>query len=624
MIERFEARDAHDPRLALAGPPSTSLLARFNLAGVLTSADVHVARRACVLTGLDPDGADDPGARVALAVALAVRAVRHGSVCVDLAGLATEDAEPAASDAVSGGAELPPWPDAAAWLAEVAASPLAEAGVVRLEHDLLYLDRYWREEGQVRDDLLARAAASPEVDAVALQAHAERLFPAGFEEQRAAALRAAGSWTSVLTGGPGTGKTTAVAGLLALLGAQAAREGRALRIALTAPTGKAAARLQESVVAAQRGAGFDDDDRARLAGLQAATLHRLLGWRPESRTRFRHHRANRLPHDVVVVDETSMVSLTMMARLVEAVRPDARLVLVGDPDQLASVEAGAVLADVVVGLEQRVPGSVTALRRGHRYGPTIGRLAEALRTGDADTALALLASGGSEDPGDPGDPAWERLVLLDPDDPAHRARLRAALVDHASALVEAAERGDADAALAILERHRLLCAHRDGPYGVTHWNLQVERWLAEHLGRGVGRAGGAAWYPGRPLLVTANDYGLGLFNGDTGVVVRDGDRSLAVLGSPEQPDPLRLATGRLGEVDTMHAMTVHKSQGSQADAVTVLLPPPDSPLLTRELLYTAVTRARRRVTIVGDPASVRAALERRAQRASGLARRFGT
>lgn len=584
MIERFEALDAHDPRLA-AG--ATGVLAQFNTAGVLTAADVHVAARTCALAGETDDA-------VALAVALAVRAVRHGSVCVDLAELVADDPDL-------------PWP-AGLDLDRVAASPLATASVVRVEGHLLYLDRYWREEGQVRDDLAARAAAAPPVvDAAALEAGAARLFPAGFEEQRAAAVAAAGQATTVLTGGPGTGKTTAVAGLLALLAADAERDGRRLRVALTAPTGKAAARLQQSVEEAQRADRFTDADRAALAGLTASTLHRLLGWVPDSRTRFKHHRGNRLPHDVVVVDETSMVSLTMMARLLEAVRPDARLVLVGDPDQLASVEAGAVLADLVAGLADHAPGAVQALRTGHRFGARIGALATALRDGDADTVLGLLAAGGDD------------VRLLDPDDAGDAALLRAELRDHALAIHTAASRGEVEAALAAVDRHRLLCAHRDGPYGVTHWNLEVERLLADALGRGIGRAGGGEWYAGRPLLVTANDYGLGLFNGDTGVTVA-GDQLSAVIAGVGSHS--RFAPSRLSDVETMHAMTVHKSQGSQADEVTVVLPPEDSPLLTRELLYTAVTRAQSRLTILGRPDAVRVAVERRALRASGLRARF--
>jgi len=586
MIERWESEDAADARIATT---ATGLLRTFNAAGVLTAADVHVAARTAELVG-ETDEA------VRLAVALAVRAARQGSVCVDLREIG--------ADAADG--DLP-WPDADGWLDAVAGSPLREHSVVQVESGLLYLDRYWREEGQVRDDLVARlAAVPPDVDDAALAASAERLFPGeGYAEQRAAALAAARQWTTVLTGGPGTGKTTTVAGLLALLAEQAASnpDGRGLRIGLTAPTGKAAARLQEAVEEAQLADRFTATDRARLGGLTASTLHRLLGWRPGSSTRFKHHRGNKLPHDVIVVDETSMVSLTMMARLVEAVRPQTRLILVGDPDQLASVEAGAVLSDLVGGLAAREPGTVAALRTTHRFGGAIGALAEALRDGDADRALTLLGS---------GDPALE---LVDPEDVAGMARLQTDLTGHAVALRAAALTGDPAAVVRLADEHRLLCPHRDGPWGVQHWNRQVERWLGEATGAPIGAAWGHEWYAGRPVLVTANDYGLGLFNGDTGVVVQQGDQLRVVIAGAALPS---FAPSRLGDIETLHAMTVHKSQGSQARAVTVLLPPDDSPLLTRELFYTAVTRAQERVRVVGTPASVAAAVTRRALRATGL------
>jgi exodeoxyribonuclease V alpha subunit len=604
VIERFETDDPHDPRLASTAVVGT-LLHTFNRAGVLVAADVHVAQRACALVG-EHDGT------VALAVALAVRAVRQGSVCLDLADLVRSDAGPEAVLDTDADAGLP-WPVLDGWLERVAASPLVAASVVHVDGPLLYLDRYWREEGQVRSDLLVRSAAEPPaVHEASLVATAERLFPgASFAEQRAAALGAARQWTTVLTGGPGTGKTTTVAGLLALLAEQAERTGAPLRIALTAPTGKAAARLQEAVREAQTAARFDDDDRSRLAGVTSSTLHRLLGWRPESRTRFRHHRGNKLPHDVVVVDETSMVSLTMMARLVESVRPGARLVLVGDPDQLASVEAGAVLHDLVDGLEQRVPGSVVQLRTTHRYGEQIGALAEALRAGDGPAVLELLRAGA------------DGVELVEPDDAEGLARLTYELRSHALAVRTAALEGDAEAALAAMDAHRLLCAHREGPHGVRHWNAQVERWLAEATGEPVGASWGPPFYVGRPLLLTANDHSQGLFNGDTGVVVRDpsaADGVRAVVAGIAKP----FATSRLADVETLHAMTVHKSQGSQARRVTVLLPPEDSPLLTRELFYTAVTRAEEHVRVVAGEASVLAAVQRRALRATGLQRRLAS
>jgi exodeoxyribonuclease V alpha subunit len=583
VIDAFETDDPRDRRLALA---ATGVLGRFNTAGILEAADVHTARRIQEL-------ASEPDDDVALALALTVRSLRHGSVCIDLDDLTRE--------ALPGGLS---WP-AAGWVERVGSSRLAEAGVLRVDGSVAYLDRYWREECQVRDDLVGRLAlAGPPVERTRLESLAPVLFPPGYDEQRGAAVAAARQWTTVLTGGPGTGKTTAVAGLLALLADQSERP---LRIALTAPTGKAAARLQEAVrtaLAEPRFAGH----AAAVGEPVAQTLHRLLGWRRGSRNRFRHDRRNRLPHDVIVVDETSMVSLTMMARLVEAVRADCRLILVGDPDQLASVEAGAVLADLVDGLARREPATVTSLRESHRFGRQINDLAVAVKEGDADAALALLVAGG------------EHVELLDPDDPATLPALRARLVAHAVSLRSEATSGDAGRAVAVLDRHRLLCAHRDGPWGVGHWNRAVERGLADHTGLPIGAGWGQEWYAGRPLLLTSNDYGLELFNGDTGVVVADGDGVRAAVATPY--GPRLLATSRLTDVDTMHAMTVHKSQGSQAAEVTVLLPPDDSPLLTRELFYTALTRAERKVTVVATQDAVRLAVGRQAHRASGLAERL--
>lgn len=556
---------------------ATGLLHAFNEAGVIETPDVLVAQRLTALAG-------DEDERVALAVAVTVRGLRGGSVCVDLESMATQVDQP----------ELP-WP--ADWLATVQASGLVAADVLRLRDGLLYLDRYWREEQQVADDLLAMVAdtgaiATPDV---------ERLFPQGYEEQRAAAELALRQRLTVLTGGPGTGKTTTVARLLAMLAGQAESAGAPpLRIALAAPTGKAAARLHEAVqVEIDK---LDPVDQQRISGLRATTIHRLLKKMPDSSSRFRHDRTNRLPHDVIVVDETSMVSLTMMARLLEAVRPEARLLLVGDPDQLASVDAGAVLADLVDGLGGHDDVRIARLQTSHRFGETIGALAAAIRDGEAERAIEVLRAGG------------EHVAWLESTAPADE--LRAVLLPHALELYKAAQVNAVDEALATLEEHRLLCAHRRGPYGVQHWNRQVERWLTESTGEPIW----SDWYTGRPILVTANDYGLGLYNGDAGVTVRDNSGMRAVLAASGAP--LSFATGRLSDVETMHAMTIHKSQGSQATEVTVLMPPVESRLLTRELFYTAVTRAKERVRVVGTAEEVRAAIERRAVRATGLASRL--
>jgi len=591
VSEVFEPVDVHDARFALGaaghGSPD-GLVAAANAAGVVTAADVHVARTLGRLGG-------ETDERVLLAVALSCRAVRGGSVCLDLATTVQ-----VASDT---GLE---WPAPEEWRPLVAASPLVGAGVIRTEGDLVYLDRYHEQETQVLDDLTARATTAPPWDPGLLAASLARVFPeASYDEQRAAGAAAAARWTTVLTGGPGTGKTTAVAGLLVALADQHAARGEPIRIALAAPTGKAAARLQEAVHTSA--ASFAPADRAVLEGLQASTLHRLLGSQPGSSTRFRHDRGNRLPHDVVVVDESSMVSLTMTARLLEAVRPDARLVLVGDPDQLSSVDAGAVLSDLVRGYDGRADSPVVALRTAHRYGAEIGALAEALRLGDADRALEVLAAGHDAVEWVTGDEASPAAVA---------SSVRATALPAALAVRDAAVAGDPARALAALDRHRLLCAHRDGPYGVGVWNRRVEQWLADETGDHLlDRA-----YLGRPLLVTANDYSLGVHNGDTGVVVATADGPRVHLATSRGVRDF--APSRLGEVDTMHAMTIHKSQGSQAEVVTVLLPDEESRLLTRELFYTAVTRARRTVRVVGPEPAVRAAIARRAQRASGLAQRL--
>ena len=334
-----------------------------------------------------------------------------------------------------------------------------------------------------------------------------------------------------------------------------------------------------------------------------------------------------------------MVSLSMTARLLEAVRRDARLILVGDPKQLASVEAGAVLGDLVGPAadallmrepararlaevaRQTVPATeppagvaigdgIVVLRRVHRFAGAIADLAEAVRGGDAEAALAILRAGHD-------DVRWIDVDIAEPDAREALRPVREAAVAAGRRIVEAARAGDAAAAIAALGAFRLLCAHRRGPYGVATWNGVIESWLANELDRFAEDA----WYVGRPLLVTQNDYGLRLFNGDTGVIVaRDDGRKSAVF--ERQGELVEISPTRLDAVDTVHALTIHKSQGSQVDAVAVLLPDPSSRILTRELLYTAVTRARNSMIVCGTEAAVRAALARPVAHASGLARRL--
>ncbi len=614
-------------------PPG--VLADFHAAGVLGLGDVHTARGLGRIVG-------ETDETVLLAAALTVRALRLGSVCLELERQ-RDDVFDTGEEAVD--ASDLTWPDLDTWIAACTRSRMIAVGAeaaggrpLRWVDGLLYLERYWQQEELLRRQLQERGQAEPPtVDQGGLAAALGRLFPGeglGPDEpdlQRLAAAVCALRRVSVLAGGPGTGKTTTVARVLSLLRDQADQP---VRIALAAPTGKAAARLGAAIrEAATR---LPEVDAARLDDLSTSTLHRLLGWRPDSRSRFRHHAGNRLPHDIVVVDEMSMVSLTLMARLVEAVRPEARLILVGDADQLSSVEAGAVLADIAgaptapdLRLRQRlaelpgvgdalVPGSTTeqeaargVVRLSHtwRYGGAIGELARAVRAADAEAAIAVLKS---------GDPS---VQFTETDLEAAQPKGLEPLLDQvlrAGRLTwNSARAGQADVALGGLERHRLLCAHRRGPYGVARWSLELERWLAAEL-PGYGEEG--EWYAGRPLLITANDYDLGLYNGDLGVVVAGDDGPRAAFGAPAEPQ--LWAPVRLSAVQTVHAMTVHRSQGSQFGCVSFLLPPADSPLLTRELLYTAVSRATDTVQLFGSEEAVRRAITRPANRASGLRRRL--
>jgi exodeoxyribonuclease V alpha subunit len=600
-----------DPFAADRALRAPGLLQAFNDAGVLAAADVHVATRLAGLAG-------ERDEQVALAAALAVRGPRVGHVHVDLStasATATVSEEDEELDVTA-----LPWPEPRAWIERVAASPLVAVGEeavesrpLRLVGEALYLDRYWREERDLAADLARlRDAPVTDVDDALLRGGLTQLFGADRDGLQARACASAvRRRLTVVAGGPGTGKTTLVSRIVALLTQQRLAAGAPEPlVALAAPTGKAAARLAEAVSEQAELLNVDDAVRRHLRGLGASTLHRLLGTRPDSQSRFRHERGNRLPHDVVIVDETSMVSLSLMARLVEAVRPDARLVLVGDPGQLTSIEAGAVLGDIV-GASGTGDG-IVVLERVHRFGRGIAAVAEAVRRGDADAAVAALGAGRDDVGWLAVDAAQDDGVLLEP--------LREAAVGAARAVIAAARAGDARGAIDRLSAFRVLCAHRQGPYGVSSWMERIERWLAAEVD---GFGAGGRWYAGRPLLVTENDYGLRLYNGDTGVVVADGAGGVTAAFE-RAGEVVHHSPSRLGAVETVHAMTVHKSQGSQFATAAIVLPDPSSQILTRELLYTAVTRASDRLLVVGTEDAIRQAVGRPVARASGLGWRLRT
>jgi exodeoxyribonuclease V alpha subunit len=594
-------------------------------AGFLTDLDVHLAD---VLARVGH--ADEPS--VLWAAALVSHRTGDGHVCADLA-------EAARRPLVEGAVDAPVAPDLATWTAALRATsivgdPDGDTPLVLDGASRLYLRRYWRYEQELAADLRARASTiDTSVDDAALRrAVAERLpvdaTAQGPDWQRVAAITAVLRRLCVISGGPGTGKTSTVVRFLALLALTAGA--KPPLVELVAPTGKAAARLEEAVRAGR--SRLPEALRAAIPE-HASTLHRLLRMRADS-TRPGFDRERPLGADVVVVDEASMVDLALMAKLVRALRPDARLVLLGDKDQLASVEAGAVLGDVcgdapgfsadfaarvsaIAG--ERLPAgegavasplrdAVVLLTHSRRFAPGSGiaRLAEAVNRGDGDAALEILEAGTD-------DVAWRPVT----DARAARTQLAAAAVDGFAAYLDrvaasapAAEIFDAFGAF------RILCAHRAGPGGAARINRLVEDALTEQ--RMIRPAG--PWYVGRPVMVTRNDHVLRLYNGDVGIVLPDPDDStrltVAFPGADGVARPISPA--RLPEHETVYAMTVHKSQGSEFDRVLLVLPPEPSRVVTRELLYTGVTRARSRVEVWASEAVGRVGVSARVQRSSGL------
>jgi exodeoxyribonuclease V alpha subunit len=577
-------------------------------AGALGALDVHFARAMARLGGEDD-------ARAVLGAALASRRARLGHVCADLADLAGELASEGDEEVEEGDGDQLRWPALEAWTEALKASPLVShpppdpvpTPLVLDRADRLYLTRHWLHQAHLARRLLELAdARPPALDEAVLGDGLQRLFPEGEGGQRRAAEIAVRRRFAVISGGPGTGKTATVVRILALLIEQAAARGGAVpAIRLVAPTGKAAARLAESIREARTSRERPLNAAQYVLdaiGDEASTIHRALGWTPAGA--FRHDAEHPLAADVLVVDEASMVDLVLMSRLVQALPQDARLILLGDKDQLASVEAGAVLGDICATALDR-PGtplhhSVIHLTRSYRFGPDsgIGRLARAIHEVDPAEVLTLLTR--SPD-----------LQLLQPS-AADLGRTLEPLIDEGFGPYLGP--GGPDARLEALGRFRILCAHRRGPFGVEALNPLAESILARR--RGLAPRG--PLYRGRPVLITANDYQQRLFNGDVGLIDRDDDGDLRAF-FPDADDGLRaIAPSRLPPHETVFATTIHKSQGSEFDHVLVVLPSSPSPVVTRELLYTAVTRARQRVTVVGTDEVIEHAVKTPVKRASGL------
>jgi exodeoxyribonuclease V alpha subunit len=500
----------------------------------------------------------------------------------------------------------------------VVSAPGGRAPLILDAQGRLYLYRYWEYEQKLAAWLRRVATAPPPIlDNVALNKQLTHLFGSADvtpDWQRVAALCAVFKPFCVIAGGPGTGKTTTVVKILSVL----LHQHPDLRIELAAPTGKAAARLQESIAQAQVGMLERE--------FHATTLHRLLGTIPGS-PYFRHHCDAPLALDVLVVDEASMVDLALMSKLCAALPAHARLILLGDRDQLASVEAGAVLGDICTAagdnafsrawVQQLAPFTgtlahsedhhilqdcVVMLRHSHRFRADsgIGRVAMCINNGDSDAVLELLAHYRHDETGE--------LLWHDSSD---LEQLRRVIVQGFLPMLHASSTAEAFAAFG---RFRVLCAHRHGIFGVREVNRRIERML-EHSGL---LQPNTQWYPLRPLLITENDYSLNLFNGDSGIVRYADDGRLRAWFAGTGGELRAFLPARLPPHETVFAMTVHKSQGSEFDHVLIYLPDAPSPLLSRELLYTAVTRARQRVVLMGSEASIRQAVNTRSYRWSGL------
>jgi exodeoxyribonuclease V alpha subunit len=577
-------------------------------------------------------GADEDGLLARSAALVSLRNLQ-GDVCVDLAEQAGRPLFGYGSEIAGEITLAPPLGD---WLEALSATPwVGRAGLhapLVLDGHRLYLGKYWRYEQTVAVALQARLEVAVVPDAVRLANGLRRLFEAtpqgSLDWQRVAAAIAVSRRFAVISGGPGTGKTTTVVKVLALLLEQEPE----LHIALAAPTGKAAARLTQAIRGGKDRVVAADGVLARIPE-EASTLHRLLG--AGFGHGFRHDRDNPLVLDCLVVDEASMIDLPLMARLLEALPPHSRLILLGDRDQLASVEAGNVLGDITghgreiryshaqtgflesLGMTvdeaapadaapPRIADAVGLLRVSYRFAGDsgIGELARRVNAGEGETAFRLFEDGRYRD-----------IAWLD----AGERSLNPACLDWAvKRYARYLQANDVLAALRAFEQARVLAALQGGPFGV----VEINRRIAERL-VALGLIRGGEEYHGKPVMVTANDYEVGLFNGDIGLLWRAEDDSLRAWFAFTENELRSVSIRQLPEHSCAYALTVHKSQGSEFDEVLLVLPSSENPVLTRELVYTGITRARKRVTIQGERLSFVQGCRRRVQRASALAEKLG-
>ncbi len=613
----------------------SSLLDRLQMLGAVQPVDAALGRLLASKSAHDDDS-------VGLVAALASAALAQGHSCLPLTALRDFVTTKLSDDARAAEAFADDLPTLDALRAAVIASPLvardgiAPVALVLDAHDRVYLRRYFRYEQDVAQTLgdRLRGERDASADPARLRVALARYFDGDViddRQQRIAVLLALRSRFLIVSGGPGAGKTSTVLRLLAIAIEQALADGASLpRIALTAPTGKAAARLSETL----RMPAIPASAAVRAALPQAATtLHRLLGVQP-GRARPRHDRAHPLPYDLVVVDEASMLDLALAARLCDALPPQARLVLLGDRDQLASVEAGSVfgalcaaagepnrysaatatwLENILLckvesaGSVQAEPPSPLAnalveLSGSHRFGShsAIGRFAGALRTGAGAQAQAILDERRPE--------LGAELIAENALAPA----ILAQALPHFSALATITSPA---AALDHVDRFRVLCALREGPSGAVTINALLEH----ELRRRSSHVDARGWFPGRLVMISGNDYAQGLFNGDVGVALADAQGRIEVWFRGADGTPRALPPALLPAHAGAFALTVHKAQGSEFDAVLIVLPAHAARVLTRELLYTAVTRARNKVQLWTSAEILAATIARSTQRWSGLA-----